>query len=249
MPTSTPSAARSAASPHEAAKPQTTWTPTRLSLLAIPLLAVALALNQSRRAGPRVFSKTELARYVDKSLKVAICGQVFDVSKGAEFYAQGAGYAFFAGRDASLAFVTSNFKTNLTDDVSSLSDAQLLELRTWADETYHKKYIYEGVVVGYFYDAEGLPTQAHLQFNERVGRARKAAARQLLDVETYPDCASRRSQTERSVSCKTGRVPTKRRTEAGAGRCACVLETAEGLGPRYEHCTVGAGGRTSCALG
>ena len=119
MPRGPSSTARSAASPSAAAKPQrngSTWT-ARISLLAVPLLAIAL----SRRRGPRVFTKAELAQYVDtrKGLKVAICGQVFDVTKGAEFYAKGAGYGFFAGRDASLAFATGNFKTNLTDNVGA----------------------------------------------------------------------------------------------------------------------------------
>ena len=119
MPTSPSSTARSGATPPAAAKTQRngpTWT-ARISLLAIPLLAVAL----SRRRGPRVFTKAELAQYVDtrRGLKVAICGQVFDVTKGAEFYAKGAGYGFFAGRDASLAFATGNFKTNLTDNVGA----------------------------------------------------------------------------------------------------------------------------------
>ena len=97
-----------------------TWA-ARISLLAIPLLAVALATRLRRETGPRVFTKAELAKYVDTSrgLKVAICGQVFDVTKGAEFYAKGAGYGFFAGRDASLAFATGNFKTNLTDNVGA----------------------------------------------------------------------------------------------------------------------------------
>ena len=118
MPTSPSSQDKGAASPSAAAKPQRNGTTaTRISLLAIPLLAVAL----SRRRGPRVFTKTELAKYVDTrtGLKVAICGQVFDVTKGAEFYAKGAGYGFFAGRDASLAFATGNFKTNLTDNVGA----------------------------------------------------------------------------------------------------------------------------------
>ena len=147
MPTSPSSPARSAAAPAAAAnKQQNSPTATRISLLAIPLIAVAL----SRRRGPRVFTKAELAKYVDekRGLKVAICGQVFDVTKGAEFYAKGAGYGFFAGRDASLAFATGNFKTNLTDNVSSLADAQLLELQNWVNDTYHKKYVYEGVAVG-----------------------------------------------------------------------------------------------------
>ena len=119
MPTSPSCAARSAASPPAAANTQqNSTTATRISLLAIPLLAVALS---ARRRGPRVFTKAELARYVDikHGLKVAICGQVFDVTKGAEFYAKGAGYGFFAGRDASLAFATGNFKTNLTDNVGA----------------------------------------------------------------------------------------------------------------------------------
>ena len=122
MPSSPSSAARSAAAPAEAANTrQNSSTATRVSLLAIPLLAVALASALRRETGPRVFTKAELARYVDTSrgLKVAICGQVFDVSKGAEFYAKGAGYGFFAGRDASLAFATGNFKTNLTDNVGA----------------------------------------------------------------------------------------------------------------------------------
>ena len=118
--------------------------------------------------------------------------------------------------------------------VSSLADAQLLELQNWVNDTYHKKYVYEGVVAGYFYDEMGQPTEDHLRFDERVGRAREAAARQALDVEKYPDCASRRTQTERSVSCKKGRVPVRRRTEAGTERCACVLERDEGLGATYE---------------
>ena len=133
--------------------------------------------------------------------------------------------------------------------VSSLADAQLLELQNWVNETYHKKYVYEGVVAGYFYDAKGQPTEDHLRFDERVGKAREAAARQALDVEKYPDCASRRTQTERSISCKKGRVPVRRRTEIGTERCACVLERDEGLGATYENCTVSEGGRTSCALG
>ena len=126
MPKSPSNAARSAASLRAAAKTQQqsptatrTW-PARISLLAVPLLAVALS-GRLGRAGPRVFTKEELAKYVDtsKGLKVAICGQVFDVTKGAEFYAKGAGYGFFAGRDASLAFATGNFKTNLTDNVGA----------------------------------------------------------------------------------------------------------------------------------
>ena len=122
MPTSPSRAALSAAATPAAAKTQqnSSTATRRISLLAVPLLAV-LASRLRRETGPRVFTKAELAQYVDTSrgLKVAICGQVFDVSTGAEFYAKGAGYGFFAGRDASLAFATGNFKTNLTDNVGA----------------------------------------------------------------------------------------------------------------------------------
>ena len=121
MPSSPSCAASSAAAPAAAANMrQNSSTATRISLLAVPLLAL-IASARRRETGPRVFTKTELAQYVDtaRGLKVAICGQVFDVSSGAEFYAKGAGYGFFAGRDASLAFATGNFKTNLTDNVGA----------------------------------------------------------------------------------------------------------------------------------
>ena len=121
--------------------------------------------------------------------------------------------------------------------VSSLADASRASSPELGQLHGPAKTITRGrVVAGYSYDAMGQqPTEDHLRFDERVGRAREAAARQALDVEKYPDCASRRTQTERSVSCKKGRVPMRRRRpeEAGTERCACVLERDEGLGATY----------------
>ena len=37
--------------------------------------------------------------------------------------------------------------------VSSLADAQLLELQNWVNDTYHKKYVYEGVAVGVLFSS------------------------------------------------------------------------------------------------
>ncbi|CAB1353067.1 unnamed protein product, partial [Coregonus sp. 'balchen'] len=54
---------------------------------------------------------------------------VFDVEKGMKHYGPGGGYNLFAGKDTSLAFVTVDFTdTSLTDDVSSLSSAQVVAL-------------------------------------------------------------------------------------------------------------------------
>ena len=71
MPTSPGSAARSATAPAAAANTrQNSSTATRISLLAVPLLAVALASALRRETGPRVFTKAELAQYVDTSVEI-----------------------------------------------------------------------------------------------------------------------------------------------------------------------------------
>ena len=73
------------------------------------------------------------------------------------------------GRERSTAW---RGRRTVLAQVSSLADAQLLELQNWVNDTYHKKYVYEGVVAGYFYDEMGQPTEDHLDFNERVESAR-----------------------------------------------------------------------------
>ena len=58
---------------------------------------------------------------------IAILGQVFDVSKAPNFYGPQGGYGFFAGKDASRAYVTGQFDSEgLTDDVSGLSSSDYL---------------------------------------------------------------------------------------------------------------------------
>ena len=59
-------------------------------------------------SGVRLFTADELASSKGSSslLRLSILGSVFDVSKGRKHYGEGGGYAFFAGRDGSRAFVT-----------------------------------------------------------------------------------------------------------------------------------------------
>lgn len=58
----------------------------------------------------RVLTKEELETYVEGgkggAIYLAILGEVFDVSAGPEYYGKEGGYSFFAGRDASAAYVT-----------------------------------------------------------------------------------------------------------------------------------------------
>ena len=59
-------------------------------------------------------------------------GQVFDVSKAPQFYGPEGGYGFFAGRDASRAFVTGDFdEEGLIDDVAGLSSSDYIGLDEW----------------------------------------------------------------------------------------------------------------------
>jgi predicted heme/steroid binding protein len=63
----------------------------------------------------------ELARYdgTDPNLPVylAIDGEIFDVSTGRKFYGPGGSYHFFAGHDATRAFVTSCFDVDISPDI------------------------------------------------------------------------------------------------------------------------------------
>lgn len=68
----------------------------------------------------------------------------------------GGSYHFFAGRDASRAFVTGKFKDDLNDDVRGLSPENmrgLIEWRTFYRN--HASYRYVGKVVGNFYSSKG----------------------------------------------------------------------------------------------
>jgi predicted heme/steroid binding protein len=98
------------------------------------------------------FSESELARYngSNESLPIylAIDGQVFDVTEGREHYGPGGAYHFFAGRDASRAFVTGCFDTHLTHDVRGFTTEQLEQLKGWVQFYHeHPRYYHIGYVV------------------------------------------------------------------------------------------------------
>ena len=71
----------------------------------------------------KILTRDELKKYDGSEgslgLYIAILGQVFDVSKSPQYYGPNGGYGFFAGKDASRAFVTGQFdEEGLIDDVS-----------------------------------------------------------------------------------------------------------------------------------
>ncbi|KAI9368757.1 cytochrome b5-like heme/steroid binding domain-containing protein [Aspergillus egyptiacus] len=76
--------------------------------------------------GPLSLTPAELSLYdgTDPSLPiyVAVNGTVFDVSANPGMYGPGGSYHFFAGRDATRAFVTGCFQEDLTDDLAGVEE-------------------------------------------------------------------------------------------------------------------------------
>ena len=72
---------------------------------------------------------------------------MFDVTPGRHNYGEGGAYHFFAGRDASRAFVTGCFDTHLTHDTRGFTDAELQTLNGWYKfYEQHPKYYKIGTV-------------------------------------------------------------------------------------------------------
>jgi predicted heme/steroid binding protein len=102
-------------------------------------------------------------------LYLAFLGVVYDVSKGAKHYGPGGGYSFFAGKDASRAFITGEFNEDgLVDDVQGLEVSSFGGIREWS-QFYEKDYKRIGRVVGTYYDSRGCPT-SRVQYLEDMYR-------------------------------------------------------------------------------
>jgi predicted heme/steroid binding protein len=89
-----------------------------VSLQLLPLRSMPLILGQ---AGPKQYTDADLAKYdgTDESLPIllAINGTIYDVSAGRRHYGPDGSYHFFAGADASRAFVTSCFDVDRNPDM------------------------------------------------------------------------------------------------------------------------------------
>lgn len=114
----------------------------------------------------RVVTKEELATKTGKDgapIWLAIMGEVYDVSAGSEYYADGSGYHIFAGREGNVPFITGTFTPEESEkSVETLKPADIGSLDHWR-EFYEKeeKYPFVGLVVGEFYDENGDPTEVH----------------------------------------------------------------------------------------
>jgi len=160
-------------------------------------------------------------------LYMAILGEVFDVSRSPKHYGKGAGYGHFVGRDASRAFVTGEFKTDLTDNISGFTPEQCATLMHWRGfYRKHKVYKYKGRVHGAFYNdkLEPLGPVKHVERKAAVAKTAEQAQREL--EAKYPPCNVRWSEASGGfVWCDGGHFPRKIFTQLSTGqpttRCAC----------------------------
>lgn len=145
-----------------------------------------------------VFTVEELRKYDGTSdthgLYLAVLGRVYDVQKGAEHYRPGGGYAQFAGRDASRAYITGDFsEEGLTDDLHGMSDESLQSFVQWVD-FYEKDYRFVGKLAGRYYTNEGQPTDELRRVLAAVERAKEKEYLAKEASKIFPPCNSEWTQ-------------------------------------------------------
>ncbi|XP_054158993.1 neuferricin-like [Oppia nitens] len=184
----------------------------------------------------------ELARYDGSSdsrgLYLAFLGIVYDVSSGSQHYKPGGSYAFFAGKDATRAYITGDFsQAGLSDDLTSGVDVQSFDgIRTWID-LYEKDYRRVGRLVGRYYDQFGCPTDARQWVSQQIHRSDQLKEQEQDLLLVFPLCNS-----EWSGQTNSGRVWCSRQsggydrqwigvprqlfmTDKKQYRCACVRDS------------------------
>jgi hypothetical protein len=115
----------------------------------------------------------------DLEIWLSIMGEVYDVTMGKDFYGPGASYNAFSGRDASVPYVTGKFTAEEAEkgpDVIPITDMPgLLDWRGFYKG--HYTYTFVGYLVDpRFYDDEGKPTTAMVEFQERLKTLEAAKA-------------------------------------------------------------------------
>ncbi len=95
-------------------------------------------------AEERDYSLQELAEYdgsePGRPLLIGIRGQVYDVTRGGDFYGPGGPYGMFAGKDCTRALAKVSFDPQLfTGDIDGLEPDELDKLEEWI-EMFEGKY-------------------------------------------------------------------------------------------------------------
>eukprot|EP00668_Euglena_longa_P045817 GGOE01061499.1.p1 GENE.GGOE01061499.1~~GGOE01061499.1.p1 ORF type:complete len:285 (+),score=65.00 GGOE01061499.1:181-1035(+) len=203
-----------------------------------------------------VFTPEELAEYDGrhprKPLYLAVLGEVFDVTTGAQHYQQGTGYHCFVGRDASAAFMTGKFQGDgLTSDVSDLAPEGLQAVLGWRDfYAKHETYRKVGLLAERYYDLRGRPTESWHEMDRRRREVEGHALKRELILKRYKDCNSKSVMAEPyfTVWCDANSSPQRYIRELvlkpllpsgqEERRCVCATEAQfqdEGV-RRYHDC-------------
>ena len=94
--------------------------PPHLTPTTPPNLSSTNADMRGLQRGPLYLTDEELSAYdgkdASKPVYIALNGTIYDVTAGRHVYGPGGSYNFFAGRDATRAFITGCFQEDLTPD-------------------------------------------------------------------------------------------------------------------------------------
>ena len=154
---------------------------------------------------------------------------MFDVSRGTKHYGPGGGYAGFAGRDGTRAFVTGEFtEEGLTEDVTGLTDDDAAGLIYWRG-FYAANYTYIGLLAdGAFYDAQGQPLPPVAALEAAAARRHALLQRIAGEVRVAPSCdAAWDADAGGAVWCDEGRLPRRVTYLHYPVRCVCIRDAFE----------------------
>jgi len=172
---------------------------TRYLIVIVTALVVKYGLNywnplnleiNSQKSEIKVFTKDIFKQQsADNKIYLGFLGNVYDVTKGAKYYGKDGSYEFFAGKDATRAFATGNFKDDLNDNIEDFTEHQVGELFNWK-KTYDDGYIYLGKLEGAFYDSNGQKTQILIDAEDKLTIHKHNENKNEKFKNRFPPCNS-----------------------------------------------------------
>ena len=101
---------------------------------------------------------------------LVICGEVFDVSSGVNFYHPGKCYECLIRKDASRGYALGSLEEkNLCESIEDIDEKYLPDLRGYLNFfNNHKTYTHKGICEGIFYNLHGEKTELYLTFLENT---------------------------------------------------------------------------------
>ena len=126
-------------------------------------------------------------------------GKVYDVSAGYDFYGPGRSYHIFAGRDATVPFISGKFtEEEASKSTEELSVEQLWSLEREWGQFYaggaEGKYHFVGFLCCRYYTEEGLPTAETIQVQERIESYK--VVKEKIDAERRAKREERKKKRE-----------------------------------------------------